>query len=100
MDIYYKKVDSRRYVPSNCHPKKCKKTYLLICTIVGKWEVRKNIWTNFKNFYIPKNLIQEKIRKTTSILIENLRASKAKSDSNNFAVVLQISNQITKTFFF
>ena len=35
----------------------------------------------------PQNLVQEAIRKVTSIPIENLRASKAKTDSNNLAFV-------------
>ena len=35
----------------------------------------------------PQSLIQEAIRKVTSIPIENLRASKAKTDSYNLAFV-------------
>ena len=35
----------------------------------------------------PQNLIQEAIWKVTSIPIENLRVSKAKTDSNNLAFV-------------
>ena len=34
-----------------------------------------------------QNLIEESIRKATSIPIENLRASKGKTDSNNLAFV-------------
>ena len=35
----------------------------------------------------PQNVIQEAIRKTTSISIENLRASKAETVINNLALV-------------
>ena len=51
---------------------------------------------NFKKFYIQKvlysqehshSLIQEAIRKATSIPIEDLKASKSKTDSNNLAFV-------------
>ena len=53
-------------------------------------KLEKNAWTNLKKFYISKNrtkLIQEAIQKVTSIPIENLRASKAITDSNNLAFV-------------
>ena len=35
----------------------------------------------------PQNLIQEAIRKVTSIPIGNIRVSKAKTDSNNLVLV-------------
>ena len=35
----------------------------------------------------PQNLIQEAIRKVASIPIENLRTSKARTDSNNLVFV-------------
>ena len=46
----------------------------------------------------PQNLIQEAIRKVTSIPIENLRVSKAKTGSNNLAFVTT-SNQNNKNVF-
>ena len=75
MDIFYKKTNTRRCVAFNsCHPKQSKNNIPFtlarrICTIVENNEVRKkNVWTNFKKFYIPKNfqefpqnLIQEAI---------------------------------------
>ena len=40
----------------------------------------------------------EKIRKVTSIPTENLRASKAKTDSNNFAFVTTFNSNNKKVF--
>ena len=62
MDIFYKKADTCRCVPFNsCHSKQRKNniTFTLarrICTIVENNEVKKNFWTNFKKFYIFKNI--------------------------------------------
>ena len=97
MDIFYKKTDTRRCVPFNsCHPKQCKKNIPFtlarrICTIVENNEVRKKRLDELQKVLYsqeyPQNLVQEAIRKVTSIPIENLRASKAKTDSNNLAFV-------------
>ena len=62
MAIFYKKTDTQRCVPFNsCHPKQCKNNIpftlaRIICTIMENRKVRKNVWTNFKKFYIPKNI--------------------------------------------
>ena len=97
MDIFYKKTDTRRCVPFNsCHPKQCKKNIPFtlarrICTIVENNEVRKKRLDELQKLLYsqeyPQNLVQETIRKVTSIPIENLRASKTKTDSNNLAFV-------------
>ena len=97
MDIFYKKTDTRRCVPFNsCHSKQCKKNipFILarrVCTIVENNEVRKKRLGKLqKVLYLqeyPQNLVQEAIRKVTSIPIDNLRVSKAKTDSNILAFV-------------
>ena len=97
IDIFYKKTDTRRCVPFNCcHPKQCKNNipFILarrICTIMENSEVRKERLDELKKVLYsheyPQNLIQEAIRKATSIPIENLRTSKAETDSNNLAFV-------------
>ena len=65
-------------------------------------EVRKNVWTNFKKFYIPKNMlkniIQDAIRKVTSIPIENIRALQAKNYSNNLAFVTTFNSNNKNVF--
>ena len=62
-----------------------------ICTVAENSEVgKKSLDELQKVLYFqeyPQNLIQEAIQKATSIPIENLRASKAKTDSNNLAFV-------------
>ena len=61
MDTFYKKTDTRRCVPFNsCHPKECKNNILFtlarrICTTVG---LEKYAQTNFKKFYILKNILK------------------------------------------
>ena len=97
MDIFYEKTDTRRCVLFNsCHPKQCKKNIPFtlarrICIIVENNEVRKNRLDELQKVLCsqeyPQNLIQEAIRKVTSIPTENLMASKAKTDSNNLAFV-------------
>ena len=97
MDIFYKKTDTRRCVPFNsCHSKQYKKNipFILarrVCTIVENNEVRKKRLGKLqKVLYLqeyPQNLVQEAIRKVTSIPIGNLRVSKAKTDSNILAFV-------------
>ena len=97
MDIFCKKTDTLRCVPFNsCHPKQCKKNIPFtlarrICIIVENNEVRKKHLDELQKVLCsqeyPQNLIQEAIRKVTSIPTENLMASKAKTDSNNLAFV-------------
>ena len=97
MDIFYKKTDTRRCVPFNsCHSKQCKKNipFILarrVCTIVENNEVRKKRLGKLQKVLYPQeypqNLVQEAIRKVATIPTKNLRASKAKTDSNNLAFV-------------
>ena len=97
LDIFYKKTDTRRCVPfDSCHRKQCKINIPLtlarrICTIAGNNEVRKKFLEELQKVLYsqeyPQRLVQEAIRKVTSIPTENLRASKAKTDSNNLAFV-------------
>ena len=97
MDIFYKKTDTRRCVPFNsCHSKQYKKNipFILarrVCTIVENNEVRKKRLGKLQKVLYPQeypqNLVQEAIRKVTSIPIDNLRVSKAKTDSNILAFV-------------
>ena len=108
MDIFYEKTDTRGCVPFNsCHPKQCKKYMLFTlarrtCTIAENDKVRKKRLGELqKTLYLqeyPQNLIQEVIRKVASIPIENLRASKAKTDNNNLAFVT-FFNPNKKNFF-
>ena len=61
-----------------------------ICTIVENSEVRKKRLEELQKVLhfqeYPQNLIQEAIRKATSISIEYLRASKAKTVINNLVL--------------
>ena len=94
---FIKKTDTRRCVPFNsCHSKQCKKniSFILarrVCTIVENNEVRKKRLDKLQKVLYPQeypqNLVQEAIRKVTSIPIDNLRVSKAKTDSNILAFV-------------
>ena len=82
---------------NSCHLKQYKNNTPLtlarrICTMVENSEVRKKMFgRSSKSFIFPriskKNLIQRAIRKRTSIPIENLRASNAKTDSNSLSFV-------------
>ena len=87
-------------------PKQCKNDIPftlagLISTIVEISEVRKKRLDELqKVFYFHKysqNVIQETVWKATVVPIENLRASRAKTDINNFAFVTAF-NPITKRF--
>ena len=101
MDIFHKKTDTQRCVPFNsCRPKQCKNNIPFtlarrIYTIVENSEVRKkHLHKLQKVLYYPEysqNLIQEAIRKVTSIPIEGLRTSQAKTYSNNLAFVTTFS---------
>ena len=96
-DILYKKHWYSEICSINsCHTTQCKNTIPFtlarrICTIVENSEVRKRRLNELQKVLCsqnyPQNLIQEVIRKATSIYIENLRASKAKTDSSNLAFV-------------
>ena len=107
IDICYKKTDTRRCVTFNsCHPKQCKNNIPFtlarrICTIVENNKVRKRLFDELQKVLYsqeyPQNLIQEAIRKVTSNPIENLRVSKAKTDSNKLAFVTNFNpNNIKK----
>ena len=97
MDIFYKKTDTRRCVPYNsCYTKQCKNNIPFtlarrICTTGKNSEVRKKSLNELQKVLYsqeyPQNLIQEAIRKVRPIPIENLRGSKAKTDSNNLPFV-------------
>ena len=102
MDIFYKKTDTRKCVPFNsCHPKQCKNNipFLIarrICTIAENSEVRKKHLdelqkVSYSQEYL-QNLSQEATRKAASTPIENLRASEAKTDSNNLAFITNNKN--------
>ena len=73
-----------------------------ICVIVENNEVRKKRLDELQKVLYsqeyPQNLVQEAIRKVTSIPIENLSASKAKTDSYNLAFVTTFNPNI-KNFF-
>ena len=64
---------------------------LLICTIVENNEFRKKRLDELQKVLYsqeyPQNLFQEPVREVTSIPNENIRASKAKADSNNLIFV-------------
>ena len=77
-------------------PKQCKNNILFtlarrICTTVENSEVRKKRSNKLQKVLYsqeyPQNLIQEAIQKVKPIPIENLRASKVKTDSNNLPFV-------------
>ena len=97
MNIFYKKADTpRRALFNCCHPKQCKKNIPFtlarrIFTIVENKEVRKKHVDEVQKVLYsqeyPQNLVQEAIRKVATIPTKNLRASKAKTDSNNLAFV-------------
>ena len=76
------------------NPKQCKKyiPFTLArrnCAIVENNEVRKKrldeLQKNLFSHEYPQNLIQKAIRKLTIIPFENVRPSKAKTNSNNLA---------------
>ena len=94
IEIYYIKTDTRICVPLNsCHPKQCKNSipYTLARRTCTNSEVRKKRLDELQNVLYsqkyPQNLVQEAIRKVTSIHIENSRASKVKTDINNLVFI-------------
>ena len=109
MDIFYKKTEIRRCVPFNsCQPKQCKNNIPFglarrIGTLVENSKVRKKksldelqkVWY-FQEY--SQNLIQKAIWKTTSILIENLNVSKAKTGINNLAFVATFNPNYKNVF--
>ena len=102
MDIFYKKTDTQRCIPFNsCHPKQWKNNIPFTLSQYT-FQVRKKRFDELQKVLYsqeyPQNLIQEAIWKATTILIENLGASKAKTDSNNLAFV-KTFNPKNKNFF-
>ena len=73
-----------------------------ICTIVENSEfIKKRLNELQKVLYsqeYPQNLIEEAIRKAQSIPIENLRASKAKTDNNNLAFITTFNSNNKNVF--
>ena len=105
---FIKKTDTHRCAPFNSyHPKQYKNDILFtlarrICTIAENKEIRKKRLDELQKFFCSQeysqDLIQEAIRKATSISTENLRTSKAKTDSNNLTFVTNF-NPIDKNVF-
>ena len=105
MYTFYKKTDTPRCVPFNsCQ--QCKKNIPCtlarrICTIVENNKIRKKRLEKLQKVLYSQeyrqNLVQDAIRKVTSIAIQNLRALNAKTYSNNLHL-LQLSIQIIKAF--
>ena len=64
MDMFYKTTDTRRCALFNpCHPNKAKTIYFLhlLEEFVPLWKttkLEKDAWTNFKKFYIRKNILK------------------------------------------
>ena len=108
MGIFHKKTDPHRCAPFNSyHPKQYKNDILFtlarrICTIAENKEIRKKRLDELQKIFCSQeysqDLIQEAIRKATSISTENLMTSKAKTDSNNLTFVTTF-NPIDKNVF-
>ena len=97
MDIYYKGIDTDRYLPfSSNHPNHCKKNipFILassICTIVENTETKikhlENRKMNLSKYQYPKQLTELRINKALSIPLQELCTPKTISNDNSLPLI-------------